>query len=175
MRHEFAAILPKLRRYAVALTLNSADADDLLQDTLLRALSRERQYRGENLSAWLCTIMRRIWFNELKKRRRFAANLPVVGLNGQPFAEPDTCLTVNAVDHLLAEQSQLTREIAVLCWVFGCTYQEAATVLDTDLGTVRNRLNRLRVRLVDSLQPAESPEKDDVGKVRAGRAKIDEG
>jgi len=142
----------------VSLTWHESDGDDLLQATLERALSRQRQYRGGNLTAWLCTIMRSIWINEIRRRKRYTETLSVVELTGQTYVEPDTSLVLNDIDRLLLQQPQLTREIAVLCWVLGCTYRETAEILDTDLSTVRNRLNRLRIWLVHSLKKTELTE-----------------
>ena len=158
LRRDITPIIPALRRYAVSLTWHESDGDDLLQATLERALSRQWQYRGGNLTAWLCTIMRSIWLNEIKRRKRYGETLSVVELTGQPYFELDTSLVLNDIDRLLLQQPQLTREIAFLCWVLGCTYKEAAEILDINLFTVRNRLNRLRTWLAHSLSKAELTE-----------------
>jgi len=155
-RFDLVSTIPKLRRYGLALTINSADADDLLQATLERALSRERQFRGEYLSGWLCSIMRSIWFNEVKSRKRFADSLDIIRVTGEPYLEPDICLQMNDVDRLLVKEPRLTREIVILCWIFGCTYKETANMLKTDLSTVRNRLNRFRAKVSSSLLEAEA-------------------
>jgi RNA polymerase sigma-70 factor (ECF subfamily) len=138
--------LPQLRRYARALTGDPAWADDLVQDTAERALVRHTAFRaGSNLRAWLFTILRNLYIDQLRARREIAVDdesAPWRSLEA-PRAEVDGLVlrdVQQALYHLPVEQ----REVLLLVGVEELTYQEASSVLGVPIGTVMSRLSRAR-------------------------------
>jgi len=140
--------IPRLRRYARALTGDRNAADDLVQDTLERALSRFHLWRqGSDLRAWLFTIMHNIYVNQIRSRVRH----PHETLD-EPFAdalqarEPDWG-ELRDIDDALSRLPGEQRAVLLLVGLEQFTYEEAAQVLDIPLGTVMSRLSRGRERL----------------------------
>jgi RNA polymerase sigma-70 factor, ECF subfamily len=141
--------IPRLRRYARALTGERSAADDLVQDTLERALSRFHLWRrGSDLRAWLFTIMHNIYVNQVRSRVRH----PHESLENEPRAEtaqarePDW-LELRDLDDALARLPNEQRAVLLLVGLEEFTYVEAARVLDIPIGTVMSRLSRGRERL----------------------------
>jgi RNA polymerase sigma-70 factor (ECF subfamily) len=148
--HESAVTqhIPRLRRYARALTGDRSTADDLVQDTLERALTRFHLWRqGSDLRAWLFTIMHNIYVNQARSRGRH----PHETLD-EPFAdalqarEPDWG-ELRDIDDALSRLPAEQRAVLLLVGLEQFTYEEAAQVLDVPLGTVMSRLSRGRERL----------------------------
>lgn len=141
--------VPRLRRYARALTGDRSTADDLVQDTLERALSRFHLWRrGSDLRAWLFTIMHNIYVNQIRSRvRRQHESLEV-----EPAAEalrapePDW-LELRDLEAALARLPEDQRAVILLVGLEQFTYEEAARVLGVPIGTVMSRLSRARERL----------------------------
>jgi RNA polymerase sigma factor (sigma-70 family) len=145
-----AAQLPRLRRYATALAGNGAVADDLVQDCVERALSREGTLRdASRLGAWLRTILYSIYISALRERQRRGIAVAVDEL------ADDLALTAprgdeGAVRDLVRAMGTLSpdhRQILVLVGVEGMSYREVAELLDLPVGTVMSRLARARERL----------------------------
>jgi len=145
-----AAHLPRLRRYATALAGNSAVADDLVQDCVERALSREGTLRdAARLGAWLRTILYSIYISALRERQRRGIAIAVDEL------ADDLALTAprgddGAVRDLVRAMAALSpdhRQILVLVGVEGMSYREVAELLDVPVGTVMSRLARASERL----------------------------
>ena len=141
--------VPRLRRYARALTGDRSSADDLVQDTLERALSRFHLWRrGSDLRAWLFTIMHNIYVNQIRSkiRRQHEA------LDAEPAAdavratEPDW-LELRDLEAALARLPGEQRAVVLLVGLEQFTYEEAARVLGVPIGTVMSRLSRARERL----------------------------
>ena len=151
---ELVAAIPRLRRYARALIRNPSHADDLLQDTLLRAWDKRTLWRqGSDLRAWLFTIMHNVFANQHARRRREATNLSVdsedgyaLDLQAAQSADQLKCIelreVLQQVDRLPVEQRE-----ALLLAAEGLRYDEIATVLAIPIGTVMSRLSRARDRL----------------------------
>jgi RNA polymerase sigma-70 factor (ECF subfamily) len=140
--------IPRLRRYARALTGDRAAADDLVQDTLERALSRFHLWRrGSDLRAWLFTIMHNIFVNQARSRMRYPHDaLDESAADALHYREPDwTDLRDigNALERLPVEQ----RTVVLLVGLEQFTYEEAARVLQVPIGTVMSRLSRGRERM----------------------------
>ncbi len=150
---ELVAAMPRLRRYARSLTGSPADADDLLQNTVERAMTRNRP-GGQDLLKWLFRVCRNLWIDEVRARdvRRDAAERirdqapPPATL---PAREPGGALddVTAAMERLAPEQ----REVLLLVAVEGFSYREAAELLDIPAGTVMSRLARARAALVRQL------------------------
>jgi RNA polymerase sigma-70 factor (ECF subfamily) len=130
-----------------AYLVDAAAADDLAQDTYLRAIPALRRFRGDApVRAWLLTIARRACAAEITARsrdRRLAARLAAVpvGTLGQPPAEPGAQA---AADELLAALEPGRRAAFVLTQMLGCSYAEAAAVCGCPVGTIRSRVARAR-------------------------------
>ncbi|MEO7031656.1 MAG: RNA polymerase sigma factor [Herbaspirillum sp.] len=142
---DLALQIPRLRRYARALTRNAAWADDLVQDTMERALGRRWMFRlNSNLSAWLHTMLYRLYLNDAARAQRFTA----VSEDQAPEATSSGDLGLQLdLRRALAQLSVEHRTVLVLIGLEELSYQEAATVLGVPVGTVMSRLARARERL----------------------------
>jgi RNA polymerase sigma-70 factor (ECF subfamily) len=141
--------VPRLRRYARALTGDRNAADDLVQDTLERALSRFHLWRqGSDLRAWLFTIMHNIYVNQIRSRIRRQHE----ALETEPAAEavrapePDW-LELRDLEAALGRLPEEQRAVVLLVGLEQFTYEETARVLGVPTGTVMSRLSRARERL----------------------------
>lgn len=147
---DFAAHIPRLRRYARALTGDRFLADDLVQDTLERALAKFSLWRTTGrLESWLLTIMHNVFINQLKAR----ASRPPETVLDEMIVEPavragqNDRLEVRDLDSALANLPPDQREILLLVTLEELSYEETARVLDIPVGTVMSRLSRARERL----------------------------
>lgn len=140
--------IPRLRRYARALTGDRNAADDLVQDTLERALSRFHLWRqGSDLRAWLFTIMHNIYVNQVRSRvRQHQESLEESAAESLQAQEPDWA-EIRAIGDALARLPDEQRAVLLLVGLEQFTYDEAARVLDIPVGTVMSRLSRGRERL----------------------------
>ncbi len=153
---ELAALLPRLRRFAHGLSRNPADADDLTQLTVERALRSRSQWRvGTRLDSWSYRIMRNLWIDTVRartRRERFEAppeEAESVGEDSRGRVEATIELqrAMAAMGRLPDEQ----REVVTLILVEGFGYREVAEMLDLPLGTVSSRLVRGRTALLEML------------------------
>lgn len=137
--------IPRLRRYARALTHDVSWADDLVQDTLERALRRRWLFRiNSNLTAWLFTILYRLYLNDAPRRR---AIVPVAEESTpEPAAPGDPGLQLD-MRRALARLSPEHRAVVVLVGLEQLSYKEAAEVLNIPPGTLMSRLARAREQL----------------------------
>lgn len=153
--------IPQLRRYARALTGDAAWADDLVQDAAERALVRRKAFQpGSNLRAWLFTILRNLYIDQLRARREIAVDdesAPWRNLEA-PRTEVDG-LVLRDVQQALYHLSMEQREVLLLVGVEELTYQEASTVLSVPIGTIMSRLSRARehMRMLLDVGPAHKP------------------
>jgi RNA polymerase sigma-70 factor (ECF subfamily) len=149
---DILAEIPRLRRYAFVLLRDQGSADDLVQDTLERALSRQKLFQpGTNLRAWLFTIMHNMHVNAVIKARR----APPAGTTDDiaeshrsavPPSQGDR-LMLRDLERALDTLSEEQRSVVLLIGVEGLSYAETASVLDVPVGTVMSRLARGRSRL----------------------------
>jgi RNA polymerase sigma-70 factor (ECF subfamily) len=168
-----AELLPRLRAYAQVLTKNSHDADDLVQTTVERALSRIELYQpGTNFKAWMFTILRNCYFTEMRKRARRPESVDPSDHEGalSVRAVQQTGLEVRDFSRAFAKLTEMDRTVLILVGAEGMSYQEAADVLGTPIGTVRSRLSRARTRLKDLLEGTAPlvPEQGAAGQETAG-------
>lgn len=151
--HELLAALPRLRRYARSLSRDAAEAEDLLQDCLARALDRQETWRGENLGGWLATVMTNLYRNRGRTVAPIAAHADlseaerVVG--AETAADPLERRRLAAAIDALAPDS---RAVLMLVVVEGYAYAEVAAMLDIPIGTVMSRLSRARATLAATLR-----------------------
>ena len=145
-RAEIAAHIPRLRRYARALTGDRARADDLVQDTLERALVKLHLWQpSSDLRAWLFTVMHNVFINQLKARRELALDDAVEdGLQSAPQSDP---LELRDLDTALRRLPVEQREVLLLVGLEQLSYAEASQALGVPVGTVMSRLSRGRERL----------------------------
>jgi RNA polymerase sigma-70 factor (ECF subfamily) len=141
------AQIPSLRRYARALLRDASRADDLVQDTLVRALAKQHLWQPDtNLRAWLFTLMHNLYVNAVRQSVREGAMVNVEDLSAtliattDPTASRQLCELENAIARLPDEQ----REVVLLIGLEGMPYDEAAAILRVPIGTVRSRLSRAR-------------------------------
>jgi len=155
LRQALTAVLPRLRRFGLALTGAASDADDLVQNTCERALKYADQLREMNrLDAWLYGIMRNLWFDEMRHRKvrrhdDIDAASDVIGEDGQATA--DSRITLDAVRRVMSLLPTDHRTVLMLVCVDGLSYKEAAEVLGIPVGTIMSRLSRARQDLHERL------------------------
>lgn len=147
--------VPALRAYARSLCGRAEDPDDLVQETLLRAIQHVDKYRpGTHMRAWLFTIMRNHFYTTVRKsaRERTGAEDCV---SDRPVTQPgqEWHLRHRELCHQLEIMPVHYREAIILVSVLGESYIRAAEIMDCDIGTVKSRVNRARAMLRQALQP----------------------
>jgi RNA polymerase sigma-70 factor, ECF subfamily len=143
------AEIPRLRRYARALTRDVTRADDLVQSCLTRAVAKQHLWEaGTDLRAWLFTILHNQHVNEVRRSVREGNNVDIdeaPTLAVQPNAMP--CLQLRDLERAIAQLAIEQREVILLVGLEGLAYEEVAAVLNVPIGTVRSRLSRGRDQL----------------------------
>ena len=149
-RDEVVDLIPALRAFAWSLSHNGSDADDLVQDTLIKAwTNRDKFEPGTNLRAWLFTILRNTYYTAAVRRRREVRD--ETGKYAATLSSPPTqdwSLAMRALQAALAQLPDEHREALILVGAAGLTYEEAAEVCGCALGTIKSRVNRARARLL---------------------------
>lgn len=149
MQHELAALVPNLRAFARSLCGAADQADDLVQETLVKAWNSRQQFApGSNLKAWLFTILRNTFLSERRKRKyevqdvdgEFAQQLSV---RGEQLGHMDF-LDFQKSFNLLPEEQ---KEALILIGAEGFAYEEAALMCGCAVGTMKSRVNRARAKL----------------------------
>ena len=154
------ALLPRLRRFAIGLSGNPPDGDDLCQMTIERALAnRSRWEDGTRLDSWMYRIMRNIWIDEGRKTTRSLqtfvaedAGFAVGREGGQEAA-----VQLADVDRAMQKLPENQREAVLLVMVEGYPYKEAAEIVGCPVGTLNSRLVRGRDALMEMLGEASCP------------------
>lgn len=157
--NELLALLPRLRRFARGLTHHPADADDLCQAAIERALKSRNQWQeGTRLDSWMYRITRNIWIDN----RRAAARRGVHGdiddgvmqVADDSYNRMEASMELNDVDKAMSRLPDEQREAVILVLVEGYAYKEAADILDVPIGTLTSRLSRGREALIRDLGEA---------------------
>lgn len=165
---ELAPALPKITRFAHVLTRSRADADDLVQRTCERALSRAAQWQpATRLECWLYRIMQTIWIDEVRARAvraRHVASVPRDELSNSVDGERQTQakILLERVRREMLHLSETDRVLLQLVCVDGLSYREAAEILGVPIGTVMSRLSRARMHLAARLGMATGGRPDPV-------------
>lgn len=157
---DVVSCIPMLRRYALKLARNGPDADDLVQDCLLRALSRQHQFEpGTNLLAWLTTILRNLFFTACQRKKRMT-EVPLepdaaeASHDAPQLHRIELSDTERALQRLSGEQKQVVQR----CGVEGASYEDVAQEMGVSVGTIRSRLSRarsyLREQVAGRIRPA---------------------
>jgi RNA polymerase sigma-70 factor (ECF subfamily) len=153
VREAVLAAVPSLRAFAISLSGNVDRADDLVQETLLRALANIDSFQpGSNMPAWLFTILRNLFRSEYRKRRREVEDADgsyAQSLKSQP--EQTGHIEFQEFRQALAKLPQDQREALILVGASGFSYEEAADICGCAVGTIKSRVNRARARLADML------------------------
>ena len=160
-RDAIVAEIPRLRRFARAISGDVALADDLVQDCLERALSRIHLFRRpDNLRAWLFTILRNIHLNTIRgqKRRDALASQQTAAEyhRSQPARQLDGA-HLRDLERALNRLSHEQKEVILLVGLEELSYRETAAVLDVPIGTVMSRLSRGRERLRTLMEEGDQP------------------
>ena len=158
-KDELIAEIKNLRAFAISLSGSVSLADDLVQETLLRAWSKSDKFQpGTSLRAWLFTILRNIYYSNYRKRARevqdsegaYARRLIVSG-------DQESHLDLEDFRKALAKLPAEQREVLTLVGASGLSYEEAAAICAVEIGTIKSRLSRARSKLVELLGLEESP------------------
>ena len=145
--HLLEAQIPKLRRYARALTRDVHRADDLVQDTIVRALAKQHLWQpGTNLRAWLFTLMHNQHVNDARRASREGMVVDVEEMASALVAvtDPTASRQLHELDRALGQLPLEQREVVLLVGLEGMRYDHAAEILAVPVGTVRSRLSRAR-------------------------------
>ncbi len=149
----FVAAIPNLRAFAVSLCGNLERADDLVQETMLKAFKNIDSFQeGTNLKAWLFTILRNTYFSDRRRSKRevedadgaYAARIAV---HPEQHGHMDMCELQDALKQLPDDQ----REAIILVCAAGLSYEEAADISGCAVGTIKSRVNRARNKLAGIL------------------------
>ena len=153
-RHQLLAAIPSLRAFGISLTARSDRADDLVQETLLKAWKHYESFEdGTNLKAWLYTILRNEYYTQLRKRKREVEDAEGV-YSSKVECPPEQHGHLDLADfkRALALLPNDQREAIVLVGASGFSYEEAAEICNVAVGTIKSRVNRARNRLAEILQ-----------------------
>jgi RNA polymerase sigma-70 factor, ECF subfamily len=154
LRDQILAAIPSLRAFAISLSGNVDRADDLVQETILRALANIQSFQpGTNMPAWLFTILRNLFRSEYRKRRREVEDADG-SLAETLKSHPDQLGRVefNEFRVALAQLPAEQREALILVGASGFSYEEAADICECAVGTIKSRVNRARSRLAKLLE-----------------------
>jgi RNA polymerase sigma-70 factor (ECF subfamily) len=159
-RAEMLQLIPALRAFAVSLTGSTDAADDLVQETLVRAMARIETFEpGTNMGAWLFTILRNLVFSQSRQKRRDAAYRVACGQqSGKTHPEQHGKVELMQMRQALMRLPPEQREAIILVGASGLSYEEAAAVIHCAVGTVKSRVSRARERLV-TFMDADAPDR----------------
>ncbi|WP_111735360.1 RNA polymerase sigma factor [Roseovarius amoyensis] len=150
-KEELVEHLPAMRAFAISLTRNTAAADDLVQDAVVKAWSNFDKFQpGTNLRAWLFTILRNTFYSHYRKRRREVED-PDGTMAGRLSEKPahDGRLAMTDFKEAFAKLNDEQREVLILVGAEGFSYEDAAQMCGCAVGTIKSRTNRARKRLAE--------------------------
>ena len=161
MKQELIRLAPMLRRFAYSLTGSTADADDLLQNTLERLLSRGVP-DDIDLTKWAFRVCRNLWIDEYRARKVRQKNVYSLEDTDEPAMDGEQAIhnqiALAQVDAAMNQLPDEQRSIMALVAVQGMSYKEVAETLGIPAGTVMSRLARARIALAHFLQGNATPE-----------------
>ncbi len=153
-REEMLDHLPALRAFALSLTRNGATADDMVQDTVVKAWTNIEKFQvGTNMRAWLFTILRNTYYSSRRKLNREVSD-PEGIMTDSLSVKPDHDGHLNLADFRKAFETlpDEQREALVLVGAAGHSYEDAARICGVAVGTIKSRANRGRAKLTELLQ-----------------------
>ncbi|MCV0397203.1 MAG: sigma-70 family RNA polymerase sigma factor [Rhizobiaceae bacterium] len=150
---EVVELIPALRAFARTFYRDQTDADDLVQETLTKAIAKIDQYQhGTRLKSWLFTIMRNTFYNRVVVHSREApGQVDCVASQPATAATQEWAVRGCELEQAISRLPEKQRQILVLITIEGATYLEAADRCGCDIGTVKSRLFRSRARLLKEL------------------------
>ena len=153
LKAELIARIPKLRAFAISLCGNADRAEDLVQETLVKAWGHLGSFvEGSNLGAWLFTILRNTYFSQYRKRRYEVSDSDGIFVGRLAVtAGQTTHMDLLDLRAALARLPDDQREAIILVCAAGHSYQDAAMIAGCAVGTIKSRVNRARRRLVEIL------------------------
>ena len=149
---ELQDCLPALQRFALKLTRNADRADDLVQDCVERALNKQHLFDGQNLRSWMFTICRRVFLNQIRKEKSRGIQVDIENTPESRFSEKalqEEKMHFQDVVENFQKLPMNDKVILSLVVIEGLKYDEAASVLEIPVGTVRSRLSRARNKLAE--------------------------
>lgn len=156
MKSDLIALLPRLRRFARSLTRSVVEADDLVQEACLRALSRADQWDpSQPLDRWMFRITRNLWISEIRKRTVRIGQGQVPADETHELVSNDTGEASVMAGQLKDQIAALPEELSAILLtvsVEGYSYAEAAALFDIPIGTVMSRIHRARKTLAAQIQ-----------------------
>jgi len=148
-REQLIAAIPGLRAFGLSLTARGDRADDLVQETLMKAWKHYNSFEpGTNMKAWLYTILRNEFYTQLRKRKREVEDAD--GIHSSRVAvhaEQEGHLDMADLRNALVKLPDDQREAIILVGASGFSYEEAADICNVAVGTIKSRVNRARARL----------------------------
>ena len=156
---EMEALIPNLRAYARMLTRDRANADDLVQACLERAIAKQESFeQGTNLKGWLFTILRNLHINECRRASRWDTDADPAEMEDlfPAAASQMNSLALREFVDAFQRLNEDERSLLLMVAVEGFSYEDAAGVLDVPIGTVRSRLSRARGHLRELLGDGEA-------------------
>jgi RNA polymerase sigma-70 factor, ECF subfamily len=152
-KKQLLATIPSLRAFAVSLSGKQDRADDLVQETVLKAWTKQESFQaGTNIKAWLFTILRNEFYSQMRKRGREIGD-PDEIYTSQLSVHPSQHSAMDMQDFILAlgKLSEDQREAIILVCASGFAYEEAAEICGCAVGTIKSRINRARAHLQEML------------------------
>ncbi len=156
-------LLPELRGYARFLVRRNSEADDLVQESIVRALAALSQYQpGTSLRAWLFTILRNLFYEQARRRRTERSAIERSGAEQSGLQEGATApsqpghVALSDLARQLFRLPPLLREALVLVGAQGLSYEEAAVICAVPVGTVKARVSRARAQLARDMASASA-------------------
>jgi RNA polymerase sigma-70 factor, ECF subfamily len=157
-REHIIAAIPSLRAFGLSLTARGDRADDLVQETLMKAWKHHDSFEpGTNMKAWLFTILRNEFYSQIRKRKREVEDADgfysgKVAVHAEQHGHLDMADLRVALEKLPEDQ----REAIILVGASGFSYEEAADICSVAVGTIKSRVNRARVKLTELLNPRDA-------------------
>jgi RNA polymerase sigma-70 factor (ECF subfamily) len=158
---DLIACIPHLRAFARFLTGNRERADDLVQDAVVRALTAAHQFQpGTNLKAWIFTILRNLYYNEIRKNRVKLQSIDDMAIDEPAMpATQEASLEFGDFRRAFWQLGEDQREVLILVGASGLSYEEAAKVCNCPTGTIKSRVSRARRELMKMLQEGRIAQK----------------
>ncbi len=156
LRSSLLILIPRLRAFAITLTGNLDRADDLVQETLVKAIENAHRFEeGTSLQSWTYTILRNLFISDCRKRWREVAD-PDSAIAEKVAVVPEQDARLDFEDLLdaLNKLSPDHREIILLIGAEGMSYEQAAKICGITVGTVKSRINRARTRIAELMHAA---------------------
>lgn len=155
-RQDLVALVPKLRRFALSLTGNAADADDLVQSACVKALKNASQFQeGTRMDSWMYRIIQTLWIDDRRRAKVQGAKVDPedAGLSdgGKSARLPEDRMMLTMARNAMNDLPDKQRSVLSLVAIEGLSYKDTAEVLDVPLGTVMSRLARAREALLPRL------------------------